>query len=123
MIINDLMKTVILEKHNTLRNMVAKGVFSHFKPAARMATIKWNTELDQIAGLNVKQCLKKPNNKECRNTATFKNVGQNMANMVWPPVNFSITARKIATEQISIWFDGYEDTTNEEIDSFSDPKR
>ncbi|XP_065077170.1 antigen 5 like allergen Cul n 1-like [Ochlerotatus camptorhynchus] len=70
-------KNLLLMIHNRLRNKVAKGKLSNFKPASNMSLMIWDDELAYLAELNVMQCEMK--HDECRSTARFKYAGQNLA--------------------------------------------
>jgi len=60
-----------------LRSWLAKGFQDfHGIPAARMASLRWNEELAYLAKMNVLQCFL--HRDLCRNTAKYKNVGQNV---------------------------------------------
>ncbi|XP_055843801.1 antigen 5 like allergen Cul n 1-like [Episyrphus balteatus] len=70
-------KQIILNKHNEYRNKLALGGVPHFPSATRMATMRWNDELEFMASLNVKSCT--GTHDTCRNTRNFKHSGQNIA--------------------------------------------
>ncbi|XP_055913718.1 antigen 5 like allergen Cul n 1-like [Eupeodes corollae] len=70
-------KQIILNKHNAYRNHLALGKVPNFPPATRMATMRWNDELELMAELNVKTCT--GTHDSCRNTHNFKHSGQNIA--------------------------------------------
>ncbi|XP_073828566.1 venom allergen-1-like [Musca autumnalis] len=109
------LKTFIVDRHNQLRNQIAKG-FSPFKPAVRMATMRWHSELAKLAELNVRQCEMK--HDKCRNTDTFKYAGQNLADF---SSSGSIDVTKALKIQIQSWFDEYEDTPLDVIESYRSP--
>jgi Cysteine-rich secretory protein family len=73
---------LILNLHNSFRSQVALGQLTGglngatFPQATRMATLKWNQELSDLALLNAKQC--KMQHDACHNTADFEFSGQNL---------------------------------------------
>uniref|UniRef100_A0A6P4FAV5 Uncharacterized protein LOC108048367 n=1 Tax=Drosophila rhopaloa TaxID=1041015 RepID=A0A6P4FAV5_DRORH len=72
--INDKLQRYLVGHFNELRDSVAKGGFNGLSPAARMGTLKWDSELSYLAEFNVQDCFLK--NDECRNTKTSTRVGQ-----------------------------------------------
>lgn len=94
------MRRIILHTHNKLRNRIAQGGFKSYKPAVRMATMRWSPELAKIASYNVKQCVMQ--HDKCRNTKQFPKSGQNIATIQWTGRNKAIGA--LAREQIHLWF-------------------
>ena len=65
---------MILSMHNKLRNSIAGGKEKGFKPAKRMATMKWHPVLAKLAEYNVKRCLYQRD--ECHKTEEFPYSGQ-----------------------------------------------
>ncbi|XP_061390202.1 antigen 5 like allergen Cul n 1-like, partial [Musca vetustissima] len=102
----------IVNRHNQLRNQIAKG-FPPFKPAARMATMRWHGELARLAELNVRQCAMI--HDECRNTDAFRYAGQNLGEI---RSSRAIDVLKALKFQIQSWFDEYKDTPVDLIDKF-----
>ncbi|KAH8388467.1 hypothetical protein KR093_007251, partial [Drosophila rubida] len=70
-------KELILKTLNGMRNDIARGGYDGFMPAARMATMQWDDELAYVAKFNVLQC--RMHHDPCRNTQSYKNVGQTVA--------------------------------------------
>ncbi|XP_034488529.1 venom allergen 5 [Drosophila innubila] len=67
----------ILKQLNMIRSWLADGFQDfHGVPAARMASMRWNEELAYLAKMNVLHCFL--HRDLCRNTAKYKNVGQNV---------------------------------------------
>ena len=62
---------LVLNTHNSLRNILASGAQTPLLRAARMATMVWNTDLAQFAALNVRSCVMR--HDSCRNTCMIKN--------------------------------------------------
>ncbi|KAM7348616.1 venom allergen-1-like [Cochliomyia hominivorax] len=108
------LRNLIVNKHNMLRNQVAKG-FAQYKPAKRMATMRWSPELAQLAELNVKQCRLK--HDQCRNTNEFKFAGQNLAASSWRGMKRAIT--NVIESQIQMWFNEYKDGSMSIIKKYS----
>lgn len=106
------LRHIIVGKHNQLRNLMAGG-FSKFKPAARMATMRWHPELAQLAALNVEQCVMR--HDHCRNTPTFRYSGQNLATTY---SNGPISLLGTLRSHIQAWFDEYRYTPTHIIQSF-----
>lgn len=109
------LRNLIVNKHNVLRNRVAKG-FSKFKPAARMATMRWHSELAKLAELNVKRCVME--HDQCRNTPQFRYSGQNLAETY---STGSLDMQATLTNQMQSWFDEYKDTPVSLIQSYKSP--
>lgn len=47
----------LVDLHNKYRNLQALGYISPYKPAVRMATVRWDTDLAALAELHVRNCL------------------------------------------------------------------
>lgn len=95
---------------------MAKG-FQQYKPAVRMATIRWSPELAKLAELNVKQCIMK--HDQCRNTNQFKYAGQNLAVSSWK--GMQRTVANVIDSHIQMWFDEYKDCSMTYINKYSSP--
>lgn len=50
------MQKALLGIHNELRNEIALGKVNNYRPAANMATMKWDNDLANLCAYNVKQC-------------------------------------------------------------------
>ncbi|KXJ82045.1 hypothetical protein RP20_CCG015839 [Aedes albopictus] len=110
---------LIVDLHNKLRSKVAMGQQSNgasqrFKQAARMATLQWDPELAYIAATNARRCVY--GHDRCRNTATMKYAGQNIAIKSYYGMKFS--NEQLLTEFINSWFSEYEVTTPQQIASY-----
>ncbi|CAG9810783.1 unnamed protein product [Chironomus riparius] len=68
-------KKKILDLHNRYRNRIANGDESGFSSAAKMATLEWDDDLADYAGLNVRRCR---DEHDCHNTPEMKYSGQNL---------------------------------------------
>ncbi|XP_017017967.1 venom allergen-1-like [Drosophila kikkawai] len=102
-------KTLIVKLHNTLRNNLASGKLTKYKPAKRMATMRWNNELATLAALNVKQCEMK--HDACHNTKTFKASGQNLA-LFGSSGDISTTAMaKLIRDSVNAWWNEKKDAS------------
>jgi len=93
-------KTLVLNLHNDNRNRIAGGAMSNFDSASRMATMVWDSELAQLAALNVKQCAMK--HDACHNTDKYRYSGQNLA---WSAYSGSTkTDATLITQAINNWW-------------------
>ncbi|XP_053691269.1 venom allergen 3 homolog [Sabethes cyaneus] len=86
------LKTLILELHNQIRSKIATGNQNYtsngyYPQASRMATVIWSDELASIAAANARRCVY--GHDQCRNTAAFKAVGQNIAMKSYYGISFS----------------------------------
>lgn len=62
-------KKVILSLHNKIRNFIASGNHSSYKPAAKMQAIEWDKSLAFVSSFNVRTC--EFQHDSCRNTSKF----------------------------------------------------
>ncbi|XP_070492878.1 antigen 5 like allergen Cul n 1-like [Chironomus tepperi] len=111
-------KKIILEEHNKLRNKIAGGELEGFEPAKKMLTMKWNDELAFLANLNALNCDFE--HDQCRNTETFKYVGQNLA-ISASTADYPETEKAIR-ESINDWYQEYENSTQSDINKYPDQK-
>ncbi|KAL7641608.1 UNVERIFIED_CONTAM: hypothetical protein RMT77_007481 [Armadillidium vulgare] len=77
---------IMLEIHNEFRSKVASGFLSfqgqiYFPEAADMEELVWDEELAKIASGSVKRCLFEHTCQECRRSAKFNFVGENLNDM------------------------------------------
>ncbi|XP_073831640.1 uncharacterized protein [Musca autumnalis] len=107
------LKKIIVNVHNNKRNYIAGGNVAKFKPACRMATMKWDAELAKIASYNVRQC--KMSHDKCRNTPTYKYSGQNLA---WRSYTGTPNKAKLIKAAINAWYSEFKDTKWEHIQSY-----
>jgi len=72
-------KQFILDMHNADREKIAGGSMKKngYEPAVNMVEIGWNDELAHIACFNAIACVFA--HDDCRNTATYRYSGQNLA--------------------------------------------
>lgn len=99
----------IVHEVNFYRNQVASGRFSDFGPARRMATVRWDPELAQLAELAAKRCSLSADN--CRNTKRFKHVGQLTGHVI-----FSVGSHndmKLLRHKVGNWFAQYKRATSQ----------
>ncbi|BFG01504.1 antigen 5 like allergen Cul n 1-like [Drosophila madeirensis] len=99
----------ILKMHNVRRNRIASGLMAKYKPAKRMATMRWNPELAKLAALNVKQC--KMNHDACHNTQTFKASGQNLAMYGYSGPQSGMTIPQLITASVNMWWGEQKDAS------------
>lgn len=103
----------IVNAHNEKRNQVAGGQIANHSPAVRMATIQWDKELAELAGLNIKTC--NYGHDQCRNTKTLRFSGQNLAKNWWYGKNE--TDKDLILGQIDSWFNEHKDSDMTKINS------
>ncbi|XP_017474136.1 PREDICTED: venom allergen 5-like [Rhagoletis zephyria] len=101
--LNQANKNLIINAHNTKRNLVAGGNTA-LKPACRMATMQWDDELASLAALNVKQCQMK--HDACHNTNAFKYSGQNLA---WISFYGTPNVANLLQKSIDLWYNEVND--------------
>ncbi|XP_037044580.1 antigen 5 like allergen Cul n 1-like [Bradysia coprophila] len=99
------LKAHFLKKHNQARSDIANGKITGYKSANRMIEMTWDDELAKLAEYNAKSCTY--GHDECRNTATYKYAGQNIA-MVMSTPNYFETIKAV-DYLFGLWFDEYKD--------------
>uniref|UniRef100_A0A1I8PS81 Venom allergen-1 n=1 Tax=Stomoxys calcitrans TaxID=35570 RepID=A0A1I8PS81_STOCA len=107
------MQNIIVNRHNAKRNLVAGGTVANHKAACRMATMKWNQELANIAALNVRQC--KMSHDSCRNTDAFKYSGQNLA---WMSYSGTVNTNSMLENLVDLWYSEVKNSKMSNINSF-----
>uniref|UniRef100_A0A1I8MUB2 Venom allergen-1 n=1 Tax=Musca domestica TaxID=7370 RepID=A0A1I8MUB2_MUSDO len=107
------LRNLIVNVHNKRRNRIAGGKVSKFRPACRMATMRWNAELAKIASYNVRQC--KMNHDKCRNTQRFKFSGQNLA---WKSYYGRPNRAELIKAVINAWYSEVKSTKRTHIQSY-----
>lgn len=110
----DRRKNLILDLHNTARNRVAKGSLKGYKSAQSMNMLKWDSELEYLAGLNVATC--RFAHDSCRNTQRFAFSGQNIGT-IWQSNNFQSYSRRIKYV-VGDWFQEYKDADQSFVDHY-----
>ncbi|XP_019546200.3 antigen 5 like allergen Cul n 1 [Aedes albopictus] len=111
-VMNKTNQDVILEAHNKLRSKVATGqeknkLGAKFSAASRMGTLQWDAELASIAAANARRCVY--GHDVCRNTATLKYVGQNIAIKKYYGMTFTDT--QLFNELVGNWYSEAENAT------------
>ncbi|XP_062553203.1 antigen 5 like allergen Cul n 1-like isoform X2 [Armigeres subalbatus] len=109
-------RQLIVDLHNKLRSRVASGrqtnsAGQRFQQAARMATLQWDSELAHIAATNARRCIY--GHDQCRNTATMRASGQNIAIMSY--YGMTVSNEKLLTDFTNSWFSEFKDTTPQQI--------
>ncbi|XP_055633839.1 uncharacterized protein LOC129774168 [Toxorhynchites rutilus septentrionalis] len=104
-VLDDKLKTLIVDKHNQLRSKIASGKQAPYPQAARMATMQWNAELADIAVHNARSCNFA--HDKCRNTNAFNAAGQNLAIKSYYGQTFTDT--ELINGFIDAWYDEYSD--------------
>ncbi|CAG9807637.1 unnamed protein product [Chironomus riparius] len=106
-------KNLIVIVHNQLRNKLAGGMLQGFQSATNMSLVAWDSELAQLAELNVRQCEMK--HDHCRSTDNYPYTGQNLAETtiysIYPNIN------TIIVYNINAWFDEYKLTNQTQMSS------
>ncbi|XP_062542523.1 uncharacterized protein LOC134210495 [Armigeres subalbatus] len=112
-------QALITNQHNTLRSRVALGNQNYtstlfYPQAAKMATLAWDNELAHIAATNARRCVF--GHDQCRNTATMRYVGQNIAIKMF--YGMSITDEVLIKGFIDSWFSEYANSNPSHIASY-----
>ncbi|XP_065370339.1 antigen 5 like allergen Cul n 1-like [Calliphora vicina] len=97
-------KQLFLDEHNKRRNLIASGQLTGYEPAARMATVLWDDELEYLGVLNLHTC--KLDHDDCNHTKRYRSVGQNLcaiSRLKSDEVNITI----LIDEAVSLWFNEY----------------
>ncbi|XP_030377801.1 venom allergen 3-like [Scaptodrosophila lebanonensis] len=110
------LRTQIVRGHNIRRQRLAAGNLPGFRPAVRMAPVRWNNELAQLAALNVKQCVMQ--HDACHNTAQFKASGQNLAMVGYGGARSSRTNQQLVAQSLTMWWTEYRVTTMAQINAY-----
>ncbi|XP_063697471.1 antigen 5 like allergen Cul n 1-like [Culicoides brevitarsis] len=110
------LKSIILDRHNKYRNDIAGGKTSGYSPASGMTEMTWDDELAEIAAKNAMTCNYK--HDACRNTDKYPRAGQNLARK-WMS-GYSTDDKEFVEESIDLWWNEYNDTDQDVIDSFRD---
>ncbi|XP_055843132.1 antigen 5 like allergen Cul n 1-like [Episyrphus balteatus] len=105
---------LILDLHNAARNRIAIGKLPGYKPAAAMPVVKWDNELEFLAGLNVRTCRFK--HDSCRNTDRFTLSGQNIG-YIWQTRPIRSISRRIKFI-VGKWFFEFPDAGQDYIESY-----
>ncbi|XP_058452432.1 venom allergen 3 homolog [Malaya genurostris] len=97
-------QALILDLHNQLRSKIATGKQNYsttfYPEAARMGTMVWSSELASIAAANARKCVF--GHDSCRNTATLKAVGQNIASKSY--YGMTISDNDLLTGFVGAWY-------------------
>ncbi|EDW72384.2 uncharacterized protein Dwil_GK20747 [Drosophila willistoni] len=105
----------ILHEHNKRRNFIASGSLPGYYPAARMATMIWDEELEYLATLNLKTC--NLDHDDCHNSYRFRNLGQNLSGVDrfrnWP-----MNVTNLIEQSMGLWFGEYDVIDNSYITNF-----
>lgn len=111
-------KNLLMMMHNRLRNHLASGKLSKYKPASNMSLMVWDDELAYLAELNVKQCVME--HDECHSTVNFMYAGQNLANRFqYPKLE---TYNLVLKSFVKGWFNEHVDASMEYIRSYKKHK-
>ncbi|XP_055390108.1 antigen 5 like allergen Cul n 1-like [Condylostylus longicornis] len=107
---------LILDLHNIARNKIAMGEVPGFEPAENMPVLKWDNELQFLAGLNAKRC--RFEHDMCRNTDKFEISGQNVG-ISWQKPAFHSNSKRIKLI-VGLWFNEHKDANQSFIDAYED---
>lgn len=107
------LKSLIVNVHNKRRNYIAGGNIAKFRPACRMATIRWDPELAKMASYNVRQC--KMVHDKCRNTARYNYSGQNLAMISYTE---TLHVKGLIKTSIDGWYEEYRKTKWKQLRSY-----
>ncbi|XP_037817247.1 antigen 5 like allergen Cul n 1-like [Lucilia sericata] len=105
---------MILDEHNSYRNLVASGKVKCFYPAVRMPLLKWDSDLAETAEYNVRSCVFA--HDQCRSTKKFPMAGQNIYMAKTSRIN--VTVEGFIKEAIFLWFEEQFDADHEVLMSY-----
>ncbi|XP_068147157.1 antigen 5 like allergen Cul n 1 isoform X1 [Drosophila tropicalis] len=108
-------KAYMLHAHNKRRNFLALGKVPGYYPAARMATMVWDDELEYLSMLNTRTCVL--DHDDCHNTYRFATSGQNLC-AVWRDRNPHTNVTSLVDEVLGLWFNEYPLIDSSFIDRF-----
>jgi len=116
--------SLLLYKHNTARMNVANGNVPGFSIAKKMIEVVWDNELAMFAEMTAKTCTFA--HDKCRNTATFKNAGQNigltMTSYTNPLDNRILNYKEMnasINQVFDLWFNEYVNCNMSQIDNLT----
>lgn len=112
------LRTQLLAGLNGFRNEVALGKYPAFKPAARMATLRWNDELAGLAMFALRRCENMDD--YCTNTEEFKYVSYIYGSAKW--LNQEKSSRYIVDFVLRFWMDDIKSCTMGHINTEKPPK-
>ncbi|KAH8354716.1 hypothetical protein KR084_003277 [Drosophila pseudotakahashii] len=107
-------RQLLLDMHNLARSKIASGELEGYRSAAQMPLLRWDNELEQMAGLHAKRCQFA--HDKCRNTPRFRFSGQNIG-YFWIGREFKSHSRRMKSFVIN-WFREYQDANQSFIDSY-----
>ncbi|KAH8353918.1 hypothetical protein KR067_001528 [Drosophila pandora] len=112
------LRAQLLSAINTFRNQVAMGKHPSFRPAARMATLRWHMELAGLAKFALRRC----ENLEdfCSNTDEFKYVSYIFGSTKW--LNHVQTPQAIVEYVVKFWKADIKSCTMSHINAKKPPK-
>ncbi|XP_023031428.1 antigen 5 like allergen Cul n 1 [Drosophila willistoni] len=111
---SDRRKQLLLDMHNLARSKIASGDLPGYKSASHMPLMRWDSELEYLAGLHAKRCQFA--HDKCRNTPRFKISGQNIG-YFWIGREFKSHSKRMKSFVLN-WFKEYLDADQSFIDSY-----
>ncbi|XP_030387460.1 allergen Tab y 5.0101 [Scaptodrosophila lebanonensis] len=112
------MRGQVLSTLNTFRNAIALGRFNSYKPAASMATLRWNEELAGLAKFALRRC---ENLEEyCANTYDFKYVSYIYGSTNW--LHHEKPLRGLLEWLLTYWINDYKNCSRNHINGNLPPK-
>lgn len=112
---DDKLRDMILDLHNSLRSELANGKMEGFASAERMAVLEWNDELAKLAEYNTRTCLY--SHDDCRATEQYRHAGQNIARKS-KPNNITVEVTRAIQDLTNKWWQEYVDTNQTVVDSY-----
>ncbi|XP_016986161.1 antigen 5 like allergen Cul n 1 isoform X2 [Drosophila rhopaloa] len=112
------LRAQLLNVLNDFRNTVALGKHSSFRPAARMATLRWHKELAGLAKFALRRCENMDD--FCSNTHEFKYVSYIYGSSRW--LHREKTPRSIVEFVLKYWMDDMKACTMAHINAERPPK-
>ncbi|KAH8277634.1 hypothetical protein KR018_002524 [Drosophila ironensis] len=112
------LRAQLLSSMNRFRNKVASGKYPGFKPAARMATLRWDEELAGLAKLALRRC----DNLDdyCSNTNKFKYVSYIYGSTKW--LKRAKTPQAVVETVMQYWIEDIDSCTMSHVNAKRPPK-
>ncbi|XP_017077525.1 antigen 5 like allergen Cul n 1 [Drosophila eugracilis] len=112
------LRTYLLATLNDFRNTLAMGKYPAFRPAARMATLRWHEELAGLAKFALRRC---DNLEEyCSNTDEFRYVSFIYGSTKW--LHQEKNPKSIMEYVLKFWMDDYKGCSMAHINAEKPPK-
>lgn len=107
-------RNLILDLHNLARSRIASGQVDGYTSASHMPQLKWDNELEYLAGLHVKRC--RFEHDLCHNTPRYPYSGQNIG-YFWKGANITSHSKRMKNFIVN-WYKEHKEANQTFIDSF-----